>query len=185
MADPGSDAREVVSKARLEFLCDGIFAIAMTILVLELKVPDLQDRHSVAELARGLLGHASTFVSYLLSFLMLGMFWTRHNAWYRQIEKMTKGVLAVQLFQLAVAAFFPFCAALLGRYPTNPLSMSIYLGCVATYLWSGAFLWIVARRAGALEMPPDYRRNLKAQLVANSAITLLLLFYLVRAVTGH
>jgi len=174
------DGEEYVSKARLEFLFDGVFAIAMTILVLELRVPELQDRHSVRELVHGLLHHAATFVSYLLSFFMLGVFWASHNAWYRQIQRITKGILAVQLLQLAVAASFPFCAALIGRYPTNQASLAIYTGCVAAYLWAGILLWAVARRAGVLALPPDYRRLLKRQLIGSIWITGIFLFFLSR-----
>lgn len=54
-------------------LFDGVFAIAMTILVLELKVPELVAQRSVQELAKGLAHQGSTFVSYLLSFFVLGM----------------------------------------------------------------------------------------------------------------
>ena len=59
----------IISRNRLEMLCDGIFAIAMTILVLELKVPELVDRHSAAELAQSLERNRATFISYLLGFL--------------------------------------------------------------------------------------------------------------------
>src|SRR5947209_4051234 len=117
----------VISKSRLEFLFDGIFAIAMTILVLELKVPELTERNSVGELARTLSHHVAIFGSYLLSFAVLGMFWYRHNQFYRHLKYITKGGLALHLLQLAMAAFFPFCAALLGRYPTNALSQVFYI----------------------------------------------------------
>src|SRR5438094_5500342 len=73
----------VISKSRLEMLFDGVFAIAMTILVLELKVPELVNIRSVDELRRALVHQAPTFFSYLLSFSVLGMFWYRHNNLYR------------------------------------------------------------------------------------------------------
>ena len=140
----------IISRNRLEMLCDGIFAIAMTILVLELKVPELVDRHSAAELAQSLERNRATFFSYLLSFLWLGIVWARHNEHFRHIETITKGVLALQLLQLATAAFFPFCAALVGRYPTNHLAMVIYFGCAVAYAWASQLGWLVAERAGAL-----------------------------------
>ncbi len=140
----------VVSKSRLEFLVDGIFAIAMTILVLDLKVPELADGHSVAELARGLGLHASTFFSYLLSFFMLGMMWYRHNQHYRHLQRITGGMLVLHLVQLAMAAFFPFCAALFGRYPINHLSMVLYTGCILVYQSAAIVEWRVALRARAV-----------------------------------
>lgn len=65
----------VISRSRLECLFDGIFAIAMTLLVLELKVPDLVDHRSTGELACKLASFAPAFGSYLPSPVMLGVFW--------------------------------------------------------------------------------------------------------------
>ena len=150
MNQPHDSSLSVISKGRLEFLFDGIFAIAMTILVLELKVPELVDRRSMRELAHELAHHAPTFVSYLLSFVMLGMFWYRHNHQYHHFHKITEGMLVLHFVQLAAAAFFPFCAALVGRYPRNGLSALVYVGCIFVYLWAMFANWIVAKRGGAL-----------------------------------
>ena len=61
----------IISRSRLEFLVDGVFAIALTILVLELKVPELADRRSVPELGQALAHEAPTFLSYLGGFVLL------------------------------------------------------------------------------------------------------------------
>jgi uncharacterized membrane protein len=176
-----------VSKTRLEFLVDGIFAIAMTILVLELKVPELSDRHSVSEMARELGRHASVFGSYLLSFLVLGMFWYRHNQMFRYFQHITKGMLAFQLLQLAMAAFFPFCAALLGRYPTNYLTTVVYFGCFTLYLWSVLLQWVLAKRAGALTEQvtgAEYARRRNRNLRGCILITAFFVVYLVTVIAG-
>lgn len=155
----------VVSRSRLEFLFDGIFAIAITLLVLDLKVPDIADRHSGQELAAQLARDLPTFGSYLLSFLVLGMFWYRHNHSFRFVRRITEPMLALHMVQMACAAFFPFCASLIGRYPTNPLSLVVYAGCIFLYVWAGLLNWIAARKAGALEIADaEYRRMRKRQL---------------------
>ena len=138
-----------ISKSRLEMLFDGVFAIAMTILVLELKVPELDKQRSVQELASALRHQGSTFFSYLLSFAVLGMFWFRHNMQYRHYHTINARMLVLHFVQLAAAASFPFCAALYGHYPFNPLSIVIYLGCITIYAWASFGGWIVARRTGA------------------------------------
>ncbi len=153
VSDPNENAMtpSVISRNRLECLFDGIFAIAMTILVLELKVPDLTDPHSAGEMGRKMAVYAPVFGSYVLSFVALGVFWFRHNEQFHHCQFITNRMLVFQLAQLAMAAFFPFCAALLGRYPSNRLSMVFYSGCVFIYLWSVWANWVVAKRAGALK----------------------------------
>ncbi len=187
MGDPVAEREtSLVSRARLEVLCDGIFAIAMTLLVVELKVPELLDRRSVPELALGLRHHLPGFVSYLISFFMLAVFWINHNQWYRHIQHVTKPVLVLQLCQLVLAAFLPFCAALVGRHVVNPLSIVVYLGCVTSYLWLGALLWALARRTGALAPPADgtlYPRIQRGQLKGSLVTTLMFLSYLGVALT--
>ena len=72
-------------------LFDGVFAIAMTILVLELKVPELGRAEVSAGDGGGASASGPTFLSYLLSFGILGMFWFRHNAQYRHFHTITGG----------------------------------------------------------------------------------------------
>lgn len=153
MADYNEKAipQSIISRTRLECLFDGIFAIAMTILVLELKVPDLANPHSAGEMARTMAAYAPVFGSYVLSFVMLGVFWFRHNEQFHHFQVITGSMLVFQLAQLAMAAFFPFCAALLGRYPVNHLSAVFYCGCVFVYLWAVWGNWVVAKRAGVLK----------------------------------
>jgi uncharacterized membrane protein len=162
----------LIDKRRLEFLFDGVFAIAMTILVLELKVPELADRHSTSELLRDLGHHIPTFVSYLLSFTMLGLLWFNHHQLFRHYERITKMAFALHLVLMASAAFFPFCAALLGRYPTNPVSMIFYVGCILVFHWSIILQWLLGEKQGAFGPNPDRelirvfrRRNLRAGFV--------------------
>ena len=182
MNEPHSASPSAISKGRLEFLYDGIFAIAMTILVLELKVPELVDSLSVAELERALGHHAPTFASYLLSFLMLGILWTRHNHDYRHFRVITQPMLIITMVQLAAAAFFPFCAALLGRYPRNTFSFVPYAGCVLVLVLCRLANWVVARRCGSLtEFPePDYLRIRKRILRGCLALSAIFALSLLR-----
>lgn len=134
-----------VSKGRLEFLFDGIFAIAMTILVLELKIPELADRHSVHELGSALMKNGMTFLSYILSFVMLGVFWMTHNRIYANLKKISNTCLAIHIWLLAVAAFFPFCAHLM-KYGTNRLALQIYIGTCLAYFIGILILVVTAEK---------------------------------------
>jgi uncharacterized membrane protein len=184
-SSPADLPQAAISKNRLEFLFDGIFAIAMTILVLELKVPEFASRPSVAELGHALLHDGPTFGSYVVSFLVLGIFWYRHNRSYRHLRHITKGMLALHLVQLAMAGFFPFAAALLGRYPSNGLSSVVYIACCMIYLWSAFFVLVVAHKAGAIDpsfSAANYLRERKGTLGGCVVLTLLFALYLLRVV---
>jgi uncharacterized protein (TIGR02246 family) len=173
----------VISRSRLEMLVDGVFAIAMTILVLDLRVPDLTDMHSIPELARALVRQAPTFVSYLLSFIVLGMFWFRHNQQYRHYRSISGAMLALHFVMLAAAASFPFCAALVGRYAPNPLTVTIYLTCIVVYAWTATATWIVAKRSGSLseELPEAaYLRSRKRAIRSSVVVSALLVINLGR-----
>jgi len=147
---PTNPLKTPVNKTRLEFLYDGIFAIAMTILVLELKIPDLQQRKSGMELLRKLGHDAPAFGSWLLSILMLGIFWYHHQRIYRWLERITRASLTVHLGLVATAAFFPFCAALIGRFPSNRGAMLAYMACAGLHVTLVGTLWILAERQKVL-----------------------------------
>jgi len=135
-----------ISKGRLEFLFDGIFAIAMTILVLELKVPELQNHHSAHELGMVLLHNWRTFLSYIISFIILSSFWIGHNTLYAKLTRITKTVVTIHIWMLAWAAFVPFCAHLIGRYPGNQLALLIYLAMAFAYILGLLALVIAAEK---------------------------------------
>jgi len=140
-----------VSKGRLEFLFDGIFAIAMTILVLELKIPELADRHSVHELGSALMRNWRIFLSYIISFTILCSFWIGHNTLYAKLTRITKTVVAIHVWLLAWAAFVPFCAHLIGSYPGNQLALLIYLAMAFAYILGLLALIITAEKQNLFE----------------------------------
>lgn len=168
MADHGQETSiRAVNRQRLEFLFDGVFAIAMTILVLELKVPELVDRRSPAELLGQLAHHGRAFFSYALSFLVLGVFWYLHHVIFRCLRRITCLSYALHVVLMATAAFFPFCAALLGRYPANPATFPIYFGCILVYQGtSGLLLWVGGRQhALDPDIDPAELKQLRAKCV--------------------
>ena len=139
-----------VSKSRLEALFDGVFAIAMTLMVLEIKIPELADRGSVDEFARAMQHNVPSVVAFLLSMGMLGMFWYRHHRQYHFLARITPGLLAINLTFLAAVAFFPFSAGVLGKYPMNFGVYFVYLPNALLLVALLAAQWIHARRHGLL-----------------------------------
>jgi len=165
-----------LSKHRLEALVDGVFAIAMTILILEVKVPELAVRSSGPELL-GKLAHAGpTIGAYFFSFILLGIFWVWHHRLARLIAELSAPVVAASLFFLSLVSFFPFAAALLGRYLINPVALAVYMPVIWLILASQLATLELARQGGHLDpdLPPAElaaarRRNARGLLIFSLA----------------
>jgi len=147
----------LIAKHRLEALVDGVFAIAMTILVLEVKVPELMDRRSTAELLHKLQHAWPTLAAYLLSFCFLGLFWFWHHRLMSKISRVDVPVFALTLWFLALVSFFPFAAALMGRYPVNAVALMIYLPTMGLLLTTQAANFALALHRGCVD--PDIPRE--------------------------
>ncbi len=136
-----------IHRARLETLVDGVFAIAMTILVLEVKVPELADRRSAEELFHALLHHGYVIGAYFFSFAMLGLFWVWHHRLAEQVREIDLPVLVCALAFLALICFFPFASALLGRYTINLTALLVYVPVIGLIiLLQTLFFWTAMRR---------------------------------------
>ena len=110
---------------------DGLFAIAMTLLVVSLAVPTLQDTSDVGELADALDDLIPNFVSFFISFAVIGRYWAAHHQFFARLRAVDYGLIAINLVYLCFVAFLPFPTALLGEYFDNPLSIALYAVAVA------------------------------------------------------
>ena len=101
-----------MSSARLETFADGVFAIAATLLILIVEVPEL-DEHS---LAHELVRLWPSYVGYAVSFLTIGIIWVNHHTVLRQIRGVDRIFLFINVFFLLCIAFIPFPTRLLATY---------------------------------------------------------------------
>jgi len=112
--------------ARIEAFSDGVFAIVVTLLVLELHVPSLKDHGSVTELAHALLELAPKFLSWLLSFIIVCKFWLNHHHVLGLARHADYGFVWLNSIFLMFQSFIPFPTALMGEYAKNPLAASFF-----------------------------------------------------------
>lgn len=139
-------------KSRLETLVDGVFAIAMTILVLEVKAPSISDGRSALELLHALAHDGVVILAYFVSFFALGVFWVWHHKLTAKIREIDLPLLVCSLSFLSLICFFPFVAALFGRYPQNLTANVVYVGLLALILTSQTLLfWLAIYRKKILE----------------------------------
>ncbi len=118
--------REEVGTGRVAALSDGVFAIVITLLVLEIKVPHVEDHGSVAALARALVALTPKFVSWVISFLTVCVIWMNHHRLLRLVGRFDHGLFWWNANLLLWTSFIPFPTALMGDYPGNRLAVSLY-----------------------------------------------------------
>lgn len=106
-----------MNKNRLEALSDGVFSIAMTILVFGFAVPKFGFPPSEVQLAAEIAKLGSVFTSYFISFAVLAMFWISHNFFYGSFTRtINRTLVLLNMIYLAFIALLPFSAGLLGEY---------------------------------------------------------------------
>ena len=118
-------SKNTVDNDRLNTLIDGIFAIVLTLLVLDIKVPETS---SEVELAHQLIELGSKFFSYALSFIILALFWLGHQLEARYIHKSDDIHLWLNLLFMMFIALVPFSSSLLGAHTDSPVAVVVYSG---------------------------------------------------------
>jgi uncharacterized membrane protein len=109
--------------SRLHALTDGVYAIAMTLLVLELHVPDAR---TSAELTAGLAALAPSLFSFALGFAVLGTYWVGNAINLSHLGRVDRAVLFLNVLQLFFIALLPFSTAIIGRYPDQAAAVILY-----------------------------------------------------------
>ena len=139
---------------------DGLFAIAMTLLVVDLTVPVIKDTDNVHDLANALADETATYVSFFISFAVIGRYWMAHHAFFSTLARIDRTMIWLNLVYLMFIAFLPFPTALLGRYFENPLSIAIYAVNVAAVSGMEVVLFSRAQNHGLLNkrLPRDVYR---------------------------
>jgi TMEM175 potassium channel family protein len=110
---------ELAETARLETFSDGVFAIAITLLVLEIKVPPTGE-HGGGNLVAALRALWPSYLGYAISFATLGIMWVNHHAMFRYIRKTNRTFLLINVFFLMAISFVPFPTAVLAEHLPDP-----------------------------------------------------------------
>jgi uncharacterized membrane protein len=141
-------SRESIRKAdRLVFLSDGVYAIALTILVLDIKLPASFDTLHFSQnlLRKDIEGLQSNIFAYIISFLVIGLSWRAHNLIFLYVKRYDTNVFWLNLLLLLSVAFIPFPTSVLAL-GINEVSVVFYASCLAIAEGLEAALWIYATR---------------------------------------
>ena len=137
-----------MSTARIEAFSDGVFAIVMTLLVLEIHVPRVTGANISAALSSSMLAMMPKFLSYVLSFGIVSIWWVAHHHLFDLLQKSDRGLLWFNNLFLLWLAFVPFPTALMGDYPAARIGVMTYAAVMAlaglSFSWMRYYAFFIA-----------------------------------------
>jgi uncharacterized membrane protein len=144
---------------RLEAFSDGVFAIAITLLVLELKVP----RGAGDGLGHALARQWPSYASYAVSFLVIGIIWVNHHAIFDHVDRIDRTLLFLNLALLGSVSVIPFPTALLAEYlreggRASHVAAAVYAASMTAMGLGFGGIWLYATRHGFVALSPEQIR---------------------------
>ena len=173
MRDEGAAAHGEKETARLEAFSDGVFAVAITLLVLDLvKVPEAPPGEvlSAASLAAALGRQWPGYVAFVLSFLTILVMWVNHHSMFRMIQKTDPALMFANGALLLLVTLVPFPTALLAEFltePAGPAAAAFYGGLFVLISLGFITLWWTAAFRRNLLWPDVTRERLRRRWRAN------------------
>ena len=152
---------------RLVMLCDGIFAIAITLLVIDIGVHPVND--SAQAMNDALLNLIQPSISYLVTFLIIAMYWRFHRTLMQVVQRLDNGFISLTFLFLAFVAFFPVTSKLVGEYGDNESVIVFYTLGLSGCSFSALVLWVYATWRHRLVSP-----DLPQETINTRSISLLL-----------
>ncbi len=143
------------SERQLEFtrilaFSDGVFAIAMTLLVVTIQIPDIPSGLVAEELPGDVADLWTDLFSYFLSFAVIGLFWVIHHRMFARIGRFDMGLAAINLAFLAFVALLPFPTELLGEHGDQAIAVVVYASNLATIGFLQVWLYLHAVKRNLL-----------------------------------
>jgi uncharacterized membrane protein len=170
-ADHDGDSETLVGLPpnRIEALADGIFAVAMTILVLELHVPELGSDVSDARLQSALESFLPKALNFASGFVILGTLWIGHRYQFHYIRCSNRAILWINLVFLLAISFLPFVVALIGTYGAKRVTCILYgatlVGAMTCLLAQWSYAAGPSRRLVGHTVPPEVVAGLRNRVV--------------------
>src|SRR3954466_9500257 len=127
-----------IGKQRMEALSDGLYAIALTLLVLELNLPSLAEAATNGDLLHSLRELMPKVLTWFLSFWVMAVLWLSQVRVYRLVHSLSVTMVRLELAQLAFVSLMPFSTALIGEHGNLPVAAVVYAGNMLGITLTGA-----------------------------------------------
>lgn len=143
----GSHEEDTLGLGRIVAFSDGVFAVAITLLVLGIDAPGLTNEQAQHELAERLWDTSTQIAVYFFAFALIGLFWMAHHRFFNEVRGFDTGLVALNLVYLSLIAFLPFPAAVFGDHSeVEPAIIFFAASMGAIGLVDAAMLLYAARR---------------------------------------
>lgn len=145
---------------RLIFFSDAVFAIALTLVAVEIGVPEIEDAGSNQEMWDGVLAKLPAFGAYIVAFLWVAFYWRANHRFTATLRGASSRYILMVLLYLGFVAMLPFFASMLGQYGGNAVAVSFFAGFAAVVSAVEVLMFVVADRDSLFLKPitSEYRR---------------------------
>jgi uncharacterized membrane protein len=140
---------------RVAFFTDGVYAIALTLIVVGIGVPALSNQDDASDLWEALRDKLPEFASFFLGVLVIGFYWAANHAAFERVAAVDRGYVLLTVLYLAFVAFLPYPIRLVGAFDQNPLAMIVFSVNLAAVSTMETVLFAHAWRADLLAARPS------------------------------
>lgn len=126
---------------RLAAITDGVYAIVITLLVLDLKAPEIPDSATSAVLAEDLVAQIPNFIAYTISFVVAAFFWINHRHLFGSLTKCDAKTLILNLVHILFITLLPYTTSLVGRYEQDQLAVVLFTANIGLVSLSLVFMY--------------------------------------------
>jgi uncharacterized membrane protein len=149
-----ADRERAYGIGRLMAFSDGVFAIAITLLVLNVPVPNIAQADAMSRLPAALLATGPLLLTFALSFFLVGFYWIRHHQLFMQLIDVDVWLLWLNLVVLFFVCLLPFSSGVVGRYSSTVVGAEVYAVNLAAIALSFTALNVYATRGRLVRHPP-------------------------------
>ena len=158
---------EPLGLERIVFFSDAVMAIAITLLAIDIRVPEVDPGVASQQLAARLSAIGPHFMTFFISFIAIGIYWISHHRYFGYLKRYDTRLILLNFLFLFFIVCMPFLAGLLGQYVFVPVALILYTVAIAALGFSMALIWWYASHGHRLidpEFSPETIRTINIRL---------------------
>ena len=158
---------EQLGLERIVFFSDAVMAIAITLLAIDIRVPQVDPSAAPQQLVASLSAIRPHFLTFFISFIVIGIYWISHHRYFGYIKRYDTWLILLNFLFLFFIVCMPFLAGLLGQYVFVPIALILYTLAIAALGFSMALIWWYASRHHRLidaDFSPETIRTINIRL---------------------